>query len=109
MVRHSWKVTVQDHPGSSWDDILNEPDWNVGHNHRVGYTNRDNRIAGFSSKYDEYEKELERTQEDDENVKERKKQGDLVNFRDVVKNQKVKRPCRSTIDTYSLLTRTSIL
>jgi nitrate reductase (NAD(P)H) len=90
MVPNSWKVTIQDHPGSTWDDILSEPDWDIGHNHRVGYNNKDNRIAGFSSEYDEYRKESERAQEHYENAKDGKKQGDLVNFRDVIKNQKVR-------------------
>lgn len=40
-------VQKQDHPGSSHQEIDNEPNWGSGHNHRVGFKNKDNRVPGY--------------------------------------------------------------
>ncbi|OHW98199.1 nitrate reductase [Colletotrichum incanum] len=40
-------VKKTDHPGSSQEEIENEPNWGSGHNHRIGFKNRDNRVPGY--------------------------------------------------------------
>lgn len=74
------------------EEIENEPDWRVGHHQRVGYTNRDNRKPGLTHEGDERDKEVQEVVEQSEKLKEREDKGDLVNFRDVVQNQKVGEP-----------------
>lgn len=87
----SWKVTVQQHPGSSWDDILNEPKWSTGHNHRIGYKNNQDRVAGITHAQDELSREDEEAHEGFRELKDDAKKGKLLNFRDVVNGQKVRR------------------
>lgn len=40
------RINVTRHPGSSEKEVSDEPDWNTGHQHRVGYKNRRDRIPG---------------------------------------------------------------
>ena len=87
-----YTVSVKDHPGSSWEDIQNEPQWGVGHNHQVGFKNNQDRIAGITHRHDD----LDQSDEEPEVAKQRfegllnsAKKGDLLNFRDFMNNQKV--------------------
>lgn len=88
-----WKVTVHDHPGSSWDDVLNEPEWGTGHNHRIGYKNNQDRVAGITHARDELSKEDEEAYEEYQELRDEAKKGDLLNFRDIVKGEKVRLVC----------------
>ncbi|KAE9968988.1 hypothetical protein EG328_007142 [Venturia inaequalis] len=83
-----WKVTVHEHPGSSWDDVLNEPEWGTGHNHRIGYKNNQDRVAGITHARDELSKEDEEAYEEYQELRDEAKKGDLLNFRDIVKGEK---------------------
>ena len=84
---------VSQHPGSSAEDIADEPEWTSKHSHRVGYRNEDERLPGLTHEgdsreddVDDYEDEaIERYKE----LRERVRKGDLVNFQDVMKSQPV--------------------
>ncbi|KXT09669.1 hypothetical protein AC579_9975 [Pseudocercospora musae] len=100
-----WKVDVKHHPGSSAKDIKDEPEWTGGHQHRVGYRNRQDRVPGLvhqgdeqldepelvnSSGSSEPEEEIEFDQKaktEFEDLKARAKKGDLLNFRDIINNE----------------------
>lgn len=88
---------VSNHPGSSEKEISEEPNWGRGHNHRIGYLNRQNRIAGLThdGDYDPYETEDDREFREEALRKQRElrdkaKKGDLLNFRDIMKDQTVR-------------------
>ncbi|KAK1981000.1 hypothetical protein LZ30DRAFT_721568 [Colletotrichum cereale] len=70
-------VDKTDHPGSSHREIENEPNWGSGHNHRVGFKNRDNRVPGYvteaKGKLSAYHHRVDG--------------GDLVNFEDIIDAQ----------------------
>lgn len=77
---------MNEHPGSSSQEIADEPDWGFGHNHRIGFVNNEDRHPGFSHDGD-YEEEEELTEEDAkkvEAVKARLRRGDMINFRDIM-------------------------
>lgn len=85
---------IRYHPGSSRQQIEEEPDWGKGHNHRIGYRNRQERNAGFThdGDHDSYENEDDRKYRE-EALRERRqlnqgsKAGGLVNFQDVAKDR----------------------
>lgn len=88
------RVWVRNHPGSSVQDIQNEPDWSSGHEHRIGFVNGQSRVPGLTHSGDEIEdsdphdeREAEEAQSRYQNFKEEVKEGKLVNFRDVIKAQ----------------------
>ncbi|KAL2193938.1 hypothetical protein P885DRAFT_44141 [Corynascus similis CBS 632.67] len=81
-----WKVQVRDHPGSSEQDIKNEPDWVKLHAHAIGFKNRDDRRPGLTH-VQEREEEIERSRRMWEDLRRRETEGDLVNFRDLILNQ----------------------
>ncbi|GKT58265.1 nitrate reductase [Colletotrichum tofieldiae] len=70
-------VKKKDHPGSSRQDIENEPDWGSGHNHRVGFKNRDNRVPGYIAEAKGKLSAFHHRIDD----------GDLVNFEDIINAQ----------------------
>ncbi|KAF2758588.1 hypothetical protein EJ05DRAFT_452115 [Pseudovirgaria hyperparasitica] len=84
-----WKVKVTVHPGSSQDDIANEPDWQKGHQHRIGFRNRQDRRPGITHVYDgAHDEAVEDAVKDYQNLLDREKKGHLVNFRDLIESQK---------------------
>ena len=93
-------ATVTNHPGSSQTDIANEPQWTRKHQHRVGYLNRSGRVAGLTHDGDYEDDSMVDSEEERRFVGEaehkrgellkREKQGDLVNFVDVMKAQTVR-------------------
>ncbi|OQO12698.1 hypothetical protein B0A48_02161 [Cryoendolithus antarcticus] len=100
-----WNVSIRDHPGSSAEDIHDEPNWTSGHQHRVGYRNDQGRLPGLTHDADEAsdvpdltfpssgsESEDEQTFDEDarrrfQELKTRANKGDLLNFRDIITNQ----------------------
>lgn len=86
-----WEVRVQEHPGSSAQAIQDEPDWGGQHQHRVGFKNRQDRRPGLTHAAEDDEElvrdEKEAEQEHDQLIS-REKSGELVNFRDMVENEK---------------------
>ena len=90
-----WRVQVTQHPGSTTEDIANEPDWkNIhGHNHRVGFRNKQvDRLPGITHRDDERIEEAEELGDEAkakyEKLKARAKKGDLINFRDLIEGEK---------------------
>ncbi|KXJ89323.1 hypothetical protein Micbo1qcDRAFT_212694 [Microdochium bolleyi] len=83
-----WAVKVREHPGSTAEEISNEPHWDATHPHRVGFKNSQDRVAGITHGSDEYQQEIEQAREQAEELQKHVKHGDLVNFRDVVRSQK---------------------
>ncbi|QLI74239.1 Nitrate reductase [Metarhizium brunneum] len=81
-----WKVKVQPHPGSSVHDIATEPNWGVGHEHRVGYRNSSNRLPGLTDDGD-YHAEIEQAQLARKELEEEITHGTLINFRQLIEHQ----------------------
>lgn len=83
-----YKTEVKDHPGSSLDEIWNEPEWDASHDHRIGYINKHNRFPGVTHGGDEHDSEEEILAVEGSDKSDKKK-GDLTNFRDVFNREKV--------------------
>lgn len=90
------RVTVTDHPGSTAQDITDEPDWSSvdNHYHRVGHQNRHGRISGYThdGDHDAYVKEEDReftktAIKKYETLREQAKRGELVDFRQLMREQ----------------------
>ena len=43
-----YDVRVKQHPGSTAEEIEDEPDWGNGHQHRIGYKNNQDRKPGLT-------------------------------------------------------------
>lgn len=84
-----WHVRVKQHPGSTTEEIEDEPEWGSGHQHRVGYKNRDDRWPGLTHLGEEEEEDVEEAVEEYKELAQKEKKGDLVNFRDVITHEKV--------------------
>lgn len=87
-------AVVSKHPGSTSQEIADEPNWGAGHNHRIGFRNKHGRAPGLThdGDYDLYETEEERAftenaQRKYRELKDKAKHGELVDFRDVMKAQ----------------------
>lgn len=92
-LHENWKVSVKGHPGSTADEIENEPEWeDSGDEHHIGFKNRQGRRPGFTHTGDEgehHEEVEEALRVFHESKKEVQEKGHLVNFRDAFKNEKV--------------------
>lgn len=87
-----WTVKTGYHPGSSSQEIRDEPDWKSAqaHEHRVGFRNRYDRVPGLTHDDDEAQGEDafdEEATRKHEILKRRAEKGELINFRDLVKNE----------------------
>ncbi|KAI8682135.1 Nitrate reductase [NADPH] [Fusarium keratoplasticum] len=85
-----WVVKVRPHPGSSAEEIRNEPNWIAGHQHRVGFRDRNDRLPGITHRDDEYKEEVEKEQQRYDALRKAAETGKLVNFRDLVENQEAR-------------------
>ncbi|EKG14250.1 hypothetical protein MPH_08578, partial [Macrophomina phaseolina MS6] len=83
-----WTVKVQNHPGSSADDIAKEPDWGAGLRHRIGFKNDQDRVPGITHLEDEYDEDVEEAREELVELNTRSEGPQLINFRDAMGNQK---------------------
>lgn len=88
-----WQVHTTSHPGSSREEIDAEPNWGNEHRHehRIGYRNRHDRQPGLITHCDEEhdaDTYANEAREQHDEFVQREKQGDLVNFRDIVQNEK---------------------
>lgn len=89
--------TLSNHPGSTKQELADEPAWGRGHEHRTGFRNKNNIVPGITSDPDHHHLEDE---EDEEFVKDasrkyqdlrdRAKNGQLLNFQDIMKDQTVR-------------------
>lgn len=99
-----YTVHVRDHPGSSAQDIKDEPDWSAtSSEHRIGYKNRQDRRPGLTHAYDDESDELpdlsrsasspdesdieEYAKEEFQELKSETQKGKLVNFRDIIEHE----------------------
>ncbi len=92
MAPRPYNVHVKQHPGSTSQDIENEPDWVDGHEHYIGYRNRQDRRPGLTHAGDEEEGDEEFKREaaqELESLRTRIDKGELVSFRDVINQQVV--------------------
>jgi len=92
------QAKVGNFPGSSLEEIENEPSWGASHTHRVGFKTRQSRIAGISHdepqghwETEEEERATEQAMEKYRKLRERYKRGDLLNFQDILEAQTVSR------------------
>ena len=98
MASKPYYVRVKQHPGSTIQEIENEPDWVDGHEHRIGYKNRQGRRPGLTHAGDEEEEDEEfkrKAAEELGNFRKRVHKGELVNFRDVINQQVVGQKLRT--------------
>lgn len=97
-----WTVYLTNHEGSTKEEIEQEPPWHGGHQHRVGYRNRQDRFPGWThSGEDELREEELKALEDFKALRKREQRGDLVNFRDIIKHQEdfhLRRPENRSIE-----------
>ncbi|KEF55898.1 uncharacterized protein A1O9_07478 [Exophiala aquamarina CBS 119918] len=88
-----FKVHVLHPPGSSQQEIADEPDWHSGHNHRIGYRNKDDRVAGFTHDgehmwtTEEEHKFVDEAMRKYRELREKAQKGELVNFQEVMEHQ----------------------
>jgi nitrate reductase (NAD(P)H) len=87
-----WTVRTRYHPGSSSQEINSEPDWKSAqlHEHRVGFRDRYNRLPGLTHDGDEAREEDafdNNARAKHEALKQRAERGELINFRDIVRNE----------------------
>ncbi|KAI9746937.1 MAG: hypothetical protein M1835_002315, partial [Candelina submexicana] len=88
-----YNIRVQQHPGSTTQEIRDEPDWGLGHQHRVGFKNRQDRRPGLTHgevvfSHNEEEKFKAEAKKELEDLTNRIKKGELVNFRDIINSEK---------------------
>jgi nitrate reductase (NAD(P)H) len=91
MLSTQHRIKIKCHPGSSQADIEKEPDWERGYQNRIGYRNRQDRFPGLTHQGDEKgeEKDFERDAiEQIDQLHGRVSKGALVNFRDIIIQQK---------------------
>lgn len=85
-----WRVRIVDHPGSTREEIEQEPDWEVAHGQHVGYLNRDNRRPGLTHNFDGRDEDDDATKEareEYERLKEKTDSSKLVNWRDLIEEE----------------------
>ncbi|PWY73543.1 nitrate reductase [Aspergillus eucalypticola CBS 122712] len=80
------------HPGSSQKEIESEPDWTLHfHENQLGFRNASGRYAGITHIGDELAEDPEEVREAREQIgelKQKVEKGELVNFRDLIEDQK---------------------
>lgn len=90
MTYKQWTVKVRPHPGSSFEEIANEPNWGAGHQHRVGYRDKANRKPGFTTEESDYRDEIQEAKREMAELRREETSGKLVNFRDLISHQPVR-------------------
>lgn len=89
MTTKTWFAHEISHPGASLEEIQEEPDWAVGHSHRVGLKTYEGRRAGHTAGGPDDEltdpKIVETARQKFELLRGKARKGELINFRDVVK------------------------
>ena len=83
MALEPYNVGVKQHPGSTLQDIENEPDWDNGHEHHIGYKDCQNPRPGLTHTGDEEEGDIlfkRNATEKLNSLREQVQKGELVNF-----------------------------
>ncbi|TIA44620.1 hypothetical protein D6C79_06206 [Aureobasidium pullulans] len=87
-----YRTYVRDHPGSSKEEIENEPDWSTARHH-IGYRDRHDRVPGLvhsgddSDSEDSQESFLKEAQEESNELKHELQTHQLINFREAKEKQ----------------------
>lgn len=101
------------HPGSSREDILNEPDWFTLHNHRIGLRDRNDRVPGLTHTGDEWDEELsqflEQAKKEAQELGQALTEHDLVTVRDFMEKQEVRCYFTAVGDTIELTGHRTII
>ena len=88
MTSHAWLAYEIAHPGATLEEIQAEPDWEAGHDHRVGFKAADGRRAGHVTGGPDDEladpKIVEEARRKFELLRGKVGKGERINFRDVV-------------------------
>ena len=85
-------IRIQQHPGSSQEDIENKPDWGAGHQHRIGYCNWQDHIPGLTHQGNEKDEDGDcerKALKEIDQLHNRIQKGNLINFQDAISQQKV--------------------
>lgn len=80
------------HPGSSKEEILEEPEWQTARGNRIGFRDRENRAAGLTNIGDETKEDREfweQARKKAEELKAELGQGKLLTVRDFMTKQEV--------------------
>lgn len=78
------------HPGSSDNDVFNEPDWARTHGHRVGMRDFNDRFPGLTHEGDDWRYEIEKEAEEKaDELKKMVAEGNLLTVRDFINKQEV--------------------
>ena len=91
------KACTTDHPGSSEQDTNDEPHWDAQRNHRIGFRNRQERIAGFTHNVDHDDEDQEERRFAEQAISKYRQlskesnQGKLLNFQEIMGAQTVGR------------------
>ena len=86
-------VRVGNFTGATKKEVDEEPQWGAGHNHRVGFLNKQSRVAGFTHDGDHDEEEVEDRKFTNEAMRKSRElrraaqDGKLLNFQDIMKGQ----------------------
>jgi nitrate reductase (NAD(P)H) len=89
-----YRTYVKGHPGSSKEEIENEPDWSSA-KHHIGYRNRYDRVPGLvhsgddSDSEDSQESFLKEAAEESDELQKEMKDHKLINFREAKEKQEV--------------------
>ena len=89
------RVRLGNFSGSSQKEIDEESEWGAGHNHRVGFRNNADRVAGFTHDRDHQEEEdedhkfTENAVHKYREMRERAGEGKLLDFQNVMRGQSV--------------------
>ncbi|PKS12473.1 hypothetical protein jhhlp_000679 [Lomentospora prolificans] len=89
MSRKPWVIRAKEHPGATFEEIQNEPAWESGHQHRIGFRNADNRLPGFTHglqplSAEEEEAIVREARKKFKSIQDKEDKGELVNWRDIV-------------------------
>jgi hypothetical protein len=86
---------MRSHAGASEEDVLNEPDWVITHNHRIGFRNRDNRHPAYTHVGDDWGPEQEQeflaqAKKEADELNKKLVEHDLITVRDYMDKQEVR-------------------
>lgn len=101
---HTW---TRDHPGSTKEEILEEPEWQTARGHRIGFRDRESRAAGLTSIGDESREDREfweQARKKAEQLKEELGKGKLMTVRDFMTKQEVSTTPLVSIYIHRILT-----
>lgn len=82
-----WEINITDHPGSTEQEIQDEPDWIELQAHAIGFKNPEGRKPGLVDAAHDREEEIKAARRLRDELTKKVSTGHLVNFRDVIEHQ----------------------